>query len=218
MSWLRSTPVPLSVVSKNNAQLNKKKTERERERERERDNKYQVPRPWSCFRLKSKFVQWLKNTIFLEIWTQMDTVPITNLLFVFQASPQCDSNSCDPGSKCVRTTTDKSACIPSGNQSTEVLRAGLYWLIDWLILLLLFFPVHHYFTHIGSHHSRWRVSLKSISMLSFTLYGHTQFQALKLSSQRNLKMLCICHTQAGRLLLHDRFFSKSFLNEPITVV
>ena len=59
------------------------------------------------------------------------------------------------------------------------------WLIDWFFCC--FFPVHEYFTDIGSHHFRWRVGLKSILMLSFTLYGHTQFQILKLSSQRNLK-------------------------------
>ena len=72
--------------------------------------------------------------------------------------------------------------------------------------VFLFFTFE-YFTHIGSHHFRWRVGLISISII-YSLYAQC-------STLWNYQAKGICRLQAGWLIVHDPFIFKSFIEDLI---
>ena len=67
--------------------------------------------------------------------------------------------------------------------------------------------IFEYFTHIGSHHFRWRVGLISISII-YSLYAQC-------STLWNYQAKGICRLQAGWLIVHDPFVFKSFIEDLI---
>ena len=71
-------------------------------------------------------------------------------------------------------------------------------MIDCLFLFILC----EYFTHIGTK-SQFSMKGRPTININHLLFTGALFQALKLSSKRNLKILSIYHPQAQWLSLHD---------------